>query len=189
MLDLVRFLADFNHQGFYSFGVPKRMDDFPWFPFSYIKSGDQQYKTPDLSERMTYLTEDQQHSICWLRNLIEDELLGDLRKSMMFNDAWNGVAQNVQGFHNDFDPYSPEYTASLNVYLDESGEQTGGLLQFSQDGETVLGEVYPKKGEVIILNQTRAWLHRVTPTTQKRRMISFKLALLDLVPNIEMRNS
>lgn len=189
MLDLVRFLADFNHQGFYSFGVPEGMKYFQSYPFDDIKSGDRQYKTPDLSERIEYLTDIQHHSICGLRRLIEQELLFDIRNLMMFNDAWNGVAKNVQGFHNDFDPYSPQYTASLNVYLDESNEQTGGLLQFSQDGETVLGEIYPKKHEIIILNQTRAWLHRVTPTTQKRRMISFKLALLDLVPNIEMRNS
>lgn len=189
MLDLVRFLADFNCQGFYSFGVPEGMKRFPSFPFDDLKYGDRQYETPDLGERMKYLDEDQHHAICWLRRMIEDDLLGDLQKRMMFNDAWNGVAENVQGFHNDFDPYSPEYTTSLNVYLDESTEETGGLLQFSQDGETVLGEVYPKKHEIIILNQTRQWLHRVTPSTKKRRMISFKLALLDLVPNIEMRNS
>lgn len=184
MLNIDQFLPDMYTKGFHEVDIITIMANFPSAFFHGLKKADNDYKTHDPKERLESLSRAHRDSITSLGRILSFHVFGRVRHDLFFNDLWDGVGQNVRDFHNDFDEYHPLFTASLNVYLDDSFEETGGLLQFSQDKQNVLGELYPKRNRAVILNQSQDWFHRVSPCTAERRMISFKLALPDLMPNI-----
>lgn len=147
-----------------------------------FKIGDQWFQTPDPLERLDWLSAHQRNAVICLTDYIKHQVLKGTGADVRFNDIWAGTASNVQSFHNDYDPYWPEFTVSLNYYFDDSCEHTGGLLMFSNDGNDVIGSHYPKRGELIFLNQSNEYLHKVSPCTAQRRMISFKVAFPQLSP-------
>lgn len=184
MLDLEQFLSDMHSKGYHEVDATSILANFPSAFFHGLKKADNDYETPDPQERLASLSKPHKDTIQSLSRILSWHIFAKVRHDIFFNDLWDGVGQNVRDFHNDYDSYHPTFTTSLNVYLDSSSEETGGLLQFSQDKQNVLGELYPKRNRIVILNQSLDWFHRVTPCTVERRLISFKLAVPDLMPNI-----
>lgn len=183
MLDIAQLITDLSLKGLHvvpldAFEKQICLDDLE--PF---KIGDQWFKTPDPAERLEWLSDAQRKAVVTLTQYLQHQVLSCIRSEVRFNDIWAGTALNVLDFHNDYDQFWPEFTASANYYFDDSDESTGGLLQFSNDGKTIIGEHYPKRGELIVLNQYPNYLHRVSPCKAQRRMISFKVAMPDILPS------
>lgn len=184
MFDISQFLMDINTKGHYVIECPEIDNVLKGFSFDNLKHGDATYKTADPQERIESLNPQHRRAVEALIEFISENIFKGIKHDIFFNDIWQGVADNVKDFHNDFDPYTPQHTTSLNIYLDDSSVETGGMLQFACCGTIASETVYPKKNQIIILNQREEWTHKVTSCSSVRRMISFKLALADLMPNL-----
>lgn len=185
MLDISQLITDLSLSGMHVIRLDAFEEQIDLGDLEPFKIGDKWFKTPDPKERLEWLSDSQRHAVIKLTNYLQGEVFSCVQGQVRFNDIWAGTALNVQDFHNDYDRFWPEFTASVNYYFDDSSPETGGLLQFSNDGISVIGEHYPKRGELIILNQSLGYLHRVTPCSALRRMISFKVAMPLILPNIQ----
>jgi len=75
-------------------------------------------------------------------------------------DAWKGVDLNTDNWHNDF--IEGSNTAFL-LYLSDTNESTGGGIQFRREGVDDVSTVYPKKYDIIVIDQSMQFQHRVIP--------------------------
>lgn len=188
MFTFDEFLADYLTKGFYCFDGSWLLSSFPIDAFMPIKTGDRMFKTRDLDERLTYYTTRQQALLRDLAMDIQAHYFHDIRMEMHFSDMWSRVGENVHGWHSDFMNDCSIFNSSLNCYFDDSSEETGGQLQFHPAGQDIpenspmLNAVYPKKFNIVVLNQNTNFVHRVTHCSIERRMLSYVCAFLDFNP-------
>jgi len=93
----------------------------------------------------------------------------------MFDEAnfvkyilWEGVDADTAMWHNDgFEGMN----AFFLLYFDDQDEETGGVVAFKWEG----GEetFYPKRGDLILLNQAAGFFHRADKASITRRQASF----------------
>jgi len=75
-------------------------------------------------------------------------------------DAWKGVDLNTDKWHNDH--IEGSNTAFLMYLSNQSGE-TGGGIQFRELGVNKVHTIYPKKYDIIAIDQADKFQHRVLP--------------------------
>ena len=75
-------------------------------------------------------------------------------------DAWKGVDLNTDKWHNDH--IEGSNTAFL-LYLSDTNEETGGGIQFRELGKKGVHTIYPKKYDIIVMDQADKFQHRVIP--------------------------
>ena len=75
-------------------------------------------------------------------------------------DAWRGVDKGTDEWHNDMPDGS---NIAFLMYLSDMDESTGGGLQFRQQHVSGVKTVYPKKYDIIVLDQDLKFTHRVLP--------------------------
>ena len=80
------------------------------------------------------------------------------RSTMGNCDAWKGVDLNTDRWHND--SIEGSNTAFL-LYLTDTSEETGGGIQFRELGVDKVYTVYPKKYDIIAIDQSEKFQHRV----------------------------
>lgn len=185
MFNFDEFLTDYLTKGFYRFNASDVLSEFPTYLFEPIKTIDRTFKTGDPKERLSFYSDLQKHVLTSLCMGIQVRYFNDLRMDMHFSDMWSRVGENVLGWHSDFAGNPPGFNSSLNCYFDDSSEETGGLLQFHPASDIIpedspfIHSVYPKKYDIVVLNQHPNFMHRVSPCNTERRMMSFVCAFLD----------
>ena len=75
-------------------------------------------------------------------------------------DAWMGVDLNTDKWHND--SIEGSNTAFL-LYLSDQSEETGGGIQFRRLDCSPIHTIYPKKYDIIAMDQDNKFQHRVLP--------------------------
>lgn len=75
-------------------------------------------------------------------------------------DSWKGVDLNTDNWHNDH--IEGSNTAFL-MYLSDQTEETGGGIQFRELGVDKVHTIYPKKYDIIAIDQADKFQHRVLP--------------------------
>ena len=189
LFNLEEFMEDYLTKGFYQFEGAKVLKYFDPEPvFGKIKTSDKTFKTNDPKERLEGYTPRQRSYLFEVSRLVQDVFMPYMKVTMNFNDMWSRVTPGVHGWHSDHMRAWAGYNASMNLYFDESSEETGGQLQFHPTGSYIpddseqIHSVYPKKFDIVILNQTPGFVHRVTPSDQERRVLSFVCAFHDFNP-------
>lgn len=86
---------------------------------------------------------------------------------------WSNGGPRIEKWHNDACENDGSYEFALNCYFDDVvGDE--GLLQYKpmDDKEDKCVHTYrPQKYDTAVLDHTKSFLHRVTPTTQRRRVL------------------
>lgn len=180
MLDLSEFLQDIHTKGFHDLGCHESIVDDRHAVLGNLKSGDAFYSSPFFEDRLNTLDRTTRLMVECVMLKLSNKFFTGLNHQICYNDLWCGVVENVMDFHNDYDVYNPQFTANVNVYLDNVVD--GGVLQTSQDGVEVAAQIQPQRGQILVLNQKPEWLHKVTPCSEVRRLLSFRLSLPDLLP-------
>lgn len=175
MKDIADFLEQMYAFGFCDLGIHPALADTGADGLTDLKHGDAHYDSPDFSKRIDTLTPEVREIVKKVQAYLSANVLGNISHVIHFNDIWQGIADNVIDFHCDYDEHNPSFNASINVYLDDCDESTGGSLQTGYF-DTILGEIYPKKFHVIAINQSPDREHRATPCNKLRRLISFRLS-------------
>lgn len=185
MLNLCALISDIYIQGSHRIDGKELLSKFDFSPFDAPKHGDRDYKTALPEERFSYLSDPQASLVFDLMTELRASVFVGTKIRLLFNDVWDGVGDNVVDYHNDYDPYLPDYLAHLNIYLDDSGPNSGGLLEvMDADSGDVITSFYPKKHDIVIINQKPGYLHRAHRCCNKRRLISFKIALPEFMKRI-----
>jgi predicted 2-oxoglutarate/Fe(II)-dependent dioxygenase YbiX len=92
---------------------------------------------------------------------------------------------DVFKWHNDNGSHFANHNVTINCFFDDTSEETGGRFDVcqltpvsgefgntTQDREQMFS-LYPKKFTIVVFNQNPDFLHKVTPTKNLRRMISY----------------
>jgi hypothetical protein len=75
-------------------------------------------------------------------------------------DLVKGMDDNVYDWHNDFEPH--KVNLGILLYYTEIDEETGGAIEFRKLGSTEVETLYPKQYDILIINHTENFEHRVT---------------------------
>ena len=119
------------------------------------------------------LKEDQ-HAIGMLRMQLEEVLLKSLPGSFVQHHFLGfGANTDIKPWHNDYGSAFPGHNATINLFFDDTSEETGGAFEIKHAERDQVRQFYPRKNTAIIFNQNKEWLHRVTPSNRLRRVISF----------------
>lgn len=186
--DIGNFIAEYSVNGVYRFSGAAVLEPFNLDAFLPIKTGDHTFLTTDPRERYNHYTAYQSVLIRSLIDSISETYFAELNHEIRFNDMWSSVGENVHGWHNDLMRAWPGFNSSINCYFDTSDESTGGQLQFHpaeesiSDTSAMLTSIYPKKYDIIILNQNTNFVHRVTTGKHQRRMFSLACGFFDFNP-------
>lgn len=186
--DIGNFIAEYSVNGVYRFSGENVLESFDLDAFLPIKTGDYNFSTTDPEERYIHYTAHQTMLIKSLIDNISETYFSDLNHEIRFNDMWSSVGENVHGWHNDLMRAWPGFNSSINCYFDTSDKTTGGQLQlhpaeeFISDNSDMLTSIYPKKYDIIILNQNTNFVHRVTAGKHQRRMFSLACGFFDFNP-------
>lgn len=73
-------------------------------------------------------------------------------------DAWRGIDQQTDTWHTDH--IEGSNTAFL-MYLTDMDESTGGGIEIKRENSPNRVTIYPKKYDIVVLNQTDEFRHRV----------------------------
>jgi hypothetical protein len=76
-------------------------------------------------------------------------------------DLVKGMDDNVYEWHNDFEPN--KVNLGILLYYTDIDQDTGGAIQFRKLGSTEVETVYPKQYDILVINHTEHFEHRVTP--------------------------
>jgi hypothetical protein len=75
-------------------------------------------------------------------------------------DLVRGMDDNVYDWHNDFEPN--KVNLGILLYYTDTDEETGGAIEFRKLGSKEVETIYPKQYDVLIVNHTENFEHRVT---------------------------
>jgi hypothetical protein len=75
-------------------------------------------------------------------------------------DLVKGMDDNVYDWHNDFEPH--KVNLGILLYYTDIDEETGGAIEFRKLGSTQVETLYPKQYDILIINHTENFEHRVT---------------------------
>lgn len=89
-----------------------------------------------------------------------------------FHFVGYGVNDDIIDFHNDCDSAGTCHNLTANLFFDNAQEGDGLFQIKKKDGNTV-STIKHAAGAVIVFNQSRQFLHRVTPSNRIRKVISF----------------
>ena len=79
-------------------------------------------------------------------------------------DAWRGIDNLTDQWHNDI---IEGYNTAFLMYLSDMDESTGGGIQFKRTDSNKIHTVYPKKYDIIVMNQSEIFRHRVLPLVKQ----------------------
>ena len=75
-------------------------------------------------------------------------------------DLVKGMDDNVYDWHNDFEPH--KVNLGILLYYTDIDEETVGAIEFRKLGSTQVETLYPKQYDILIINHTENFEHRVT---------------------------
>lgn len=123
-----------------------------------------------------------QHSIMMLRMRLEELFLKSVPGTFVQNHFLGfGANTDIKPWHNDYGSAFAGHNVTINCFFDDTSEETGGAFEIKHAERDEVRQIYPKKNTIIIFNQNKEWLHRVTPSNRLRRVISFAAFIPSLV--------
>lgn len=118
-------------------------------------------------------------------------LLHEWEPTIKFDFYSDTVNEQTQIWHNDADYGLPNQNATINCFFDRTALDIGGNFNIGPYDPELMGKnvesggaicYFPKEFDILIFNQNRNFIHKATPSTKPRRMISFAVAFADLNP-------
>ena len=98
------------------------------------------------------------------QNLLAERYLKDFVYTKGKVNAWNGIDDGTNKWHNDL--VEGCNTAFL-LYLSDLPEEVGGGLSLKNINDKEHITIWPKKYDIVIMNQAHQFIHRVEPLKQK----------------------
>lgn len=89
---------------------------------------------------------------------IDDLILSDRLCTYGGVDAWRGIDEKTDVWHTDHIEGS---NLAFLMYLTDMDKYTGGGIQIKRHGLSEYKTIYPKKYDIVVLNQTEEFRHRV----------------------------
>ena len=100
------------------------------------------------------------HYLRKTQKLLKELYMSDMQTQYGEVDAWRGIDQSTDVWHNDM----PDgYNTAFLMYLCNTNTATGGGLQFRTKDAKYTEIVFPKKYDIIMLDQDLKYEHRVLP--------------------------
>lgn len=134
---------------------------------------------PDEADYQTL--DSDQHAIMILRMQLEEILSKSIPGFLIQNHFLGfGASASVKQWRNNYGTAFATHNVTVDCYFDDTSEETGGAFEIKHSEQGEIRRFYPKKNTIIIFNQNKEWLHRVTPSSCLRRVISY----VALIPSL-----
>jgi len=160
-----QWVRDFNEKGFVVLHEPELVEllDIDSFQMKYTEEMLRDNTIEDLPAHINKQLELIAHT---LKTKYIDEMFEE--SSFVKYILWEGVDADSAAWHNDgFEGMN----AFFLLYLDDQNESTGGDVHFKWgDNEET---IYPKRGDLVLLNQAPGFFHRAEKASILRRQASF----------------
>jgi len=147
------------------------------------------FRAPELAELVTIAGLELIHTEEMFRDNFKEDLPTDINKQLSiisnilkseyidiaFPDnkfikyiLWEGVDADSATFHTDV---FEGMNCFFILYFDDMKEETGGVVGFKYEG--IVDKHYPKRGDLILFNQSPGFFHMAEKATIPRRQASF----------------
>lgn len=183
-------IASYLSQGGYHFNGQEVLKDFDYEAFMPRNRTNGETDHLNVAVRLQEYNLHQLDQIRQLQHRISSTLLKDVRHHIFYHDFYDMVYPKSVNWHFDIDlPDWKGYNASLNCYFEDSDAEANDpavtFIPFDRDLENTTTpaneeHIHVKKFDMVLINQTDNFLHRVTRHDKKRTILMFGIALLDL---------
>lgn len=183
-------IADYMSVGGYHFDGKEVLKDFDYAAFLPRNCPNGATDHLNIPVRLQKYNLYQLDQIRKVQQRISDMVFKDLRHHIFYHDFYDEVYPKSTNWHYDIDlPDWFGYNASLNCYFEDCVEENGDpavtFTPFDPDIENTaksVGEtdIFVKKFDMVLINQTTNFLHRVTRHDKKRPIMMFAVSLFDL---------
>lgn len=145
-------------------------DKSPNIDFSFFE--DKDFKDCTLKEQQ-FLEENILVELKKYQEILSDRYVKSLFSDFEYKDCgmWKGVDKGSSKWHNDFLD-GDNFNSNILVYLDDNTEENGNFIEVRGPGFS--HKLYPKKNQLIWLNQKRIFEHKATYNSGQRRLLSFE---------------
>jgi hypothetical protein len=193
MINIGDFITDYLTKGHYRFDASEVLSKFDIEAFGAIKKTDATFSTEDPEERYEAYTAQQRALLKQLLTDVSKTYFQELNHELRFADMWASANPYTYTWHNDTLRCWPGFNSNVNCYFDDMDPSIGGALQMHPtvedydsiaDDSPLITETFPRKFDIIIINQNSNWLHRVRHTEHKRTMLAFVAGFFDINPVI-----
>ncbi len=117
-------------------------------------------------------SDDQKNRLTKLRQYVESTVLEPYTVQTAECGIWDGVDEGSRKFHND--NQFGGMNCSVLCYFDDTSPETGGALYVAPTFERdKYVKVYPKKGTIVLLNQSKSFCHKADPSINRRTVVGF----------------
>lgn len=179
MIDVGAFMESYLVYGYFQFNATSILERLAIEAFEPIKKTDATFLTEDPEERYRPYTQTQRVRLKRLADDLSRSYLNYFNVELRFSDMWATSNPNTYEWHTDTLRCWKGFNSSVNCYFDDSDETVGGAFQSRSVGSINVSTVYPKYGDVIVINQHPSFEHRVTHSDVQRRMVAYAGAFFD----------
>lgn len=190
-------LADFLGKGGYHFNAEEVLKDFDYQSFLPRNRAYAEPEHLNSAMRLDEFSLDQINQLRRLQHAISEKYLAHLRHHIFYHDFYDIVYPTSQNWHYDIEDVLDfrGYNANLNCYFEDCFEERGDtgvtFAPFDKDLEGSRRDigsemVYVKKFDIVLINQTRRFLHRVTSDQQRRPILMFCISFMDLFADLPL---
>lgn len=190
-------LADYLGKGGYHFNAEEVLKDFDYQCFL---PRNRPYAEPEHLNMAMRLDEFNLYQINQLRDLqhrISTKYLSEFRHHIFYHDFYDVVYPTSQNWHYDIEDVLnwKGYNAVFNCYFEDCVPENNDIAvtfnPFDKELEGTTKDtgsemVYVKKFDMVLINQTRRFLHRVTGIQQRRPILMFCVSFLDFYADLPL---
>lgn len=119
---------------------------------------------------------EEQAMMDWFVNYVSKKYVEPLYKKyeVIYFAVWDGVDLGSTKWHNDA---VEGFDFNVLYYYDDTDETVGGQIEFkNHEGEVC---IYPKKGDLVFINQNGKFYHRANRSTAPRRVASIEYKIYE----------
>lgn len=187
--DASTFYVDYLMKGFYCFNAEEILSTIKIKPFDILEQIAPDHLVPPGG--FEYTGDYEEAEIKRLGVYISEHFLNMFPHQLKLDVFSYHVCSDVQRWHNDAELALVGQNASINCFFDDMDSSKGGMFMMQPykpnaktNDPSVVG-VYPKKYDIIILNQNRNYIHRVESSIYLRRLISYACSFTDFNPLLD----
>lgn len=190
-------LAEFLGKGGYHFDASKVLKDFDHELFLPRNRAYAEPEHLNVAARLNEYNLEQVNALRDLQHRISTEYLSHLRHHIFYHDFYDIVYPTSKNWHYDIEDVLNfrGYNANLNCYFEDCFPENDdiavtfhpnepGLEGTQKDMGTEM--IYAKKHDIVLINQTRRFMHRVTGDQKRRPILMFCISFMDLFAELPL---
>jgi hypothetical protein len=190
-------IGDYLGKGGYHFNAEAVLKDFDYKCFLPRNRAYGEHETLNSAIKLNSYSLYQINQIRDLTHRISTEYLSDFRHHIFYHDFYDIVYPTSKNWHYDIEDILDwkGYNAVLNCYFEDTSPENDDIaVTFTPYDDAIVDTqkqrdsdlIYVKKNDIVLINQTRRFLHRVTDDHQRRPILMFAISFMDFPADLPL---